>query len=251
MRIGLIGAGNMARALARGFGAPVLVCDPDAARAEALVEEVGGEALASNADVAARSDLIVLCHKPAQLERVAEQTGGEAAAVASVLWGVTIDDLERAYPGAPVYRFMPNIPVEVGRGLFAYVAGTHAATGPERDVLELFGRAGAVIPLDEAMMDPAGAVMSCGPAFFALVAEALAEAGASHGLDPDAARRMAVETMAGTAAVLRARDMDTAGLRERVASPGGVTARGLDVLEDSVRGAFGSAVDAVLGRGGR
>lgn len=242
----------MARALARGFGEPALVADPDTARAQALAREVAGEALASNADVAERSELIVLCHKPAQLTEVADQIGGRAAAVASILWGVSVADLENVYPRAPVYRFMPNLPVEVRRGLFAYVPGTHAAEGPERAVLELFARAGAVVRLDEDAIDAAGTVMSCGPAFFALVAEALADAGARHGLAEDVARRLAVETMAGTAATLREASMDTAGLRRRVASPGGVTARGLEALErDGIREAFASAVDAVLGRAAR
>lgn len=242
----------MAGALARGFGEPALVSDPDGPRARALAEEVRGEALPSNADVARRADLVILCHKPAQLGEVAAQLGGTAQAIASILWGVSVAELEDAYPGVPVYRFMPNIPVQVGSGLLAYVPGSRAGEGAESAVLELFGRAGTILPLDEALIDAAGAVMSCGPAFFSLIAEALADAGAGHGLEPAAARRMAVETMAGTADVLRREGMDTAALRERVASPGGVTARGLEALErDGVRAAFEDAVEAVLGGRGR
>ena len=71
MQIGLIGCGNMARALARGWQRPVMCSDPIAGRAQALAEEVGGEALPDNAEVARRADLVVLCHKPAQLREVA------------------------------------------------------------------------------------------------------------------------------------------------------------------------------------
>jgi len=250
MRIGLIGAGNMAAALARGFAEPVLVSDPDASRAQALAAEVGGEALPSNAEVAERADLIVLCHKPAQLEEVAGEIASHSRALASILWGVPVEALEDAYPDAAVYRFMPNIPVEVGRGVLGYVPGRLAASGPERDVLDLFERLGTVIALDEAVVDVAGALYSCGPAFFALVAEALVEATTRRGLDQTAARRMAVETMAGTAAVLSERGDDTLALRRRVASPGGVTEKGLDALErGGVRDAFDDAIGIVVGQG--
>ena len=156
--------------------------------------------------------------------------------------------LEDAYPDAPVYRFIPNIPVEVGRGVLGYAGGASAARGPEAAVLELFGRLGTVIAVDDELMDAAGAVLGCGPAFFALVAEALADAGVRRGLAFEEARMMAVETMAGTAAVLHERDLDTVDLRRRVASPGGVTERGLDVLERAgMREDIDRAAATVLG----
>jgi len=97
-------------------------------------------------------------------------------------------------------------------------------------------------------MDPATALMGCGPAFFALVVEALADAGVRHGLEQEQAVRLAAETMAGTAAMLREDGYDTARLRQRVTSPGGSTARGLAALErGGVRAAFANAVDAVAG----
>ena len=92
---------------------------------------------------------------------------------------------------------------------------------------------------------------SCGPAFFALVAEALAHGGAAHGIEPGLAQRMAVDTMAGTAAALAESGYDTAELQRRVTSPGGMTERGLAALErDGLRSAFDDAVTAVVQRGG-
>jgi pyrroline-5-carboxylate reductase len=248
MKLGLIGAGNMASALARGLGEPVLVHDVDRDRARALAEAVGGEALDSNAEVAERADVVVLCHKPRQLDEVAEEVSGRARVVVSILAATSTRKVEQAYPGVPVYRFIPNLPAEVGRGVLCYAPGSHAGEGPERELLELFGRAGAVIPLaDEALIEPAMAVMSCGPAFMALVAEAFADAGAAHGLDPGDARRMAVETMAGTAAWLDRHELDMAGLRERVATPGGVTEKGLITLEEGgMRRLCRAAVDTVV-----
>src|SRR5690348_2594816 len=125
MQVGLIGAGNMARALARGWGDPVLCADPVAERAATLVEELGGEAVESNRDVARRADLLVLCHKPAQLEEVAEELRDDAKVVVSILGGRSLDDVEAAYPGRPVVRLMPNTAVEVGRGVVTYTRGSH------------------------------------------------------------------------------------------------------------------------------
>jgi pyrroline-5-carboxylate reductase len=246
MRIGLIGAGNMATALARGWGEPVLVSDVDAARAQALVDELGGEAPGSNAYVADAADAVVLCHKPAQLEEVAKEIRERAKVVVSILGGVPIADVEAAYPGKPVYRLMPNIPAEAAQGVFAYARGS--VDGPERDVLAKFAQIGAVVPTPEPLIDAAMAVMSCSPAFFALVVEGLVDAGVRRGLQPADAGRMVVEAMAGTAAVLREHDFDTLALRRRVTSPGGSTARGLAALEHGgVRSAFSDAVDAVVG----
>jgi pyrroline-5-carboxylate reductase len=115
-------------------------------------------------------------------------------------------------------------------------------------LLELFGRAGIIVRLpSEALIEPAMALMSCGPAFMALVAEALVDAGVLHGLDPADAAAMVVQTMAGSAAVLRETGADTRGLRRRVTSPGGSTAQGLAALEQAgLRGAFEDAVTAVV-----
>jgi pyrroline-5-carboxylate reductase len=248
MRLGLIGAGNMASALARGIGEPVLVADVDSAKAQALAAELGGEAVGSNSELAERADAVVLCHKPKQLDEVAAEVAGHAGVVVSILAATSTESLEAAYPGVPVYRFIPNIPAEVRQGVLCYVPGRLAGEGPESEILELFGRAGAVIPLDsEPLIEPAMALMSCGPAFMALVAESFAEAGVAHGLEREQALRMTVETMAGTAAYLREHGYDTEAVKVRVATPGGTTERGLITLEErGLRDVCRAAVDAVV-----
>ena len=124
--------------------------------------------------------MVVLCHKPEQLDEVAEQVGRPRQ-------GDRLDPRGHGHRRArgaptrtpPVYRFIPNIPAEVRQGVLCYVPGTPAAEGPSGELLELFGRAGAIIPLDsEPLIEPAMALMSCGPAFMALVAESFADAGA-------------------------------------------------------------------------
>src|SRR5258706_6775675 len=140
MKLGFIGAGNMATALARGIGDPVVATDRIAGKAEALVEQVGGEAVESAAEVADASDAVVLAHKPAQLSEVAREVDGKADIVVSILGGVPTGAIEAAYPGAAVHRFLPNIPVEVRQGVLCYAHGSKA-TGSEQ-LIELFGRAG-------------------------------------------------------------------------------------------------------------
>jgi pyrroline-5-carboxylate reductase len=243
MKLGFIGAGNMASALARGIGEPIFVNDVVPGKAEALVEAVGGEVLETPAYVADASDAVVLAHKPGQLADVAAEIKDRAKIVVSILGGVPTTRVEEAYPGAAVHRFLPNIPVEVRQGVLIY-----SAREEDPALLELFGRAGHIIRLPkEELIEPAMALMSCGPAFMALVAEALVDAGVLHGLSPDDAAAMVIETMAGSAAVLRESGGDTRDLRRRVTSPGGSTARGLAALEQAgLRAAFEDAVTAVV-----
>jgi pyrroline-5-carboxylate reductase len=247
MQVGLIGAGNMARALARGWGDPVLVSDGGSGRALELARELGGEALESNVEVADRADLVVLCHKPAQFGYVARELAGHAKSVASVLGGVDMAALRSAYH-VPVFRFTPNTPVEVRRGVLCYSPEPEVDIELEARVLELFGRLGTVVRVSEKLIGAAGAVMGVGPAYHALVAEAQVDAAVRGGLAPDLAGLLVAETMAGTAALLGTRDYDTLAVRREVTSPGGTTARGLAALErGGVRPAFQDAFDAVVG----
>jgi pyrroline-5-carboxylate reductase len=257
MQIGLVGAGNMARALARGWGRPVLCFDPVAERARALAEETGGEALASNAEVASRAELVVLCHKPAQLRGVAEEVAPQARAVASILAGVPLQALKGVYRDRPVYRFVPSLPVEVRQGAVVQAADPEReglggeAADLDAQVRELFAELGTLVVLDDALVDTAMGLMSCGPAYVALVAEAQVDAGVRRGVPAAEGAQLVVQTLAGTAELLRRRAYDTLAVRREVSSPGGVTARGLDALErGGVRAAFSAALDAVLGTEG-
>jgi pyrroline-5-carboxylate reductase len=246
MHVGLIGAGNMARALARGWGEPVLVSDGGSGRAKELADELGGEAFDSNLEVAERADLVVLCHKPAQFGAVAKELKGHAKAVASIVGGVDTAELRLRYE-APVFRFMPNTPVEVRRGVMCYAPERGVDSQLETQVIELFGRLGIVVRVPEKLMSAAGAVMGVGPAYQALLVEAQVDAAVRHGMAAGLAGRLVVETMAGTAALLQIRDYDTLTVRREVTSPGGTTARGLAALErGGVRPAFQDAFDAVV-----
>ena len=245
MKIGLIGAGNMARAMARGWGEPVLASDSGSGRAAKLAEELGGRA-ASNVEVARGSDLVVLCHKPQQLDLVAGELSGEVTALVSVLGGISVGELQKAYPGVPVFRMEPNTPVEVRRGILCYSPAPDVEPDLEREVIALFGRLGTVVTIPEAVLGAATSISAVGPAYMALVAEAQVDAAVRHGLRADLAGSLAAETMAGTAALLQERGYDTLTVRREVTSPGGSTARGLDALErGGLRAAFADAMDRV------
>jgi pyrroline-5-carboxylate reductase len=248
MRIGLIGAGNMARALATGWAEPVLCADPIAARAQELAAEVGGEALASNAEVAERADVVVLCHKPAQLEAVANEIGASADVVVSILGGRTLADVEAAYAGAPVVRLMPNTAVAVRRGVICYAAGERVGEDLDRRLRELVGRLGTVVALEDRLIDAATGVNGVAPAYVSLIVEAWVDAAVRHGLTGEQAATLTIESAAGALELLRARGADTLSVRRAVTSPGGVTARGLAALERAgLRSAFAQAMDAVVG----
>ncbi len=223
----------------------MLCSDSGSGRAAALAQELGGRA-ASNREVAEEADLVVLCHKPHQFEEVAREISGSAKAVASVLGATPTGKLQARYHGVPVFRLMPNTPVEVRQGVICYTRADGVDANLEREVLALFERLGAVITVPERLLAAAAAVMSVGPAYQALLAEAQVDAAVRHGLSAALASRLVVDTMSGTAALLRMRDYDTLAVRREVTSPGGSTARGLEALErGGVRSAFQSAIDRV------
>jgi pyrroline-5-carboxylate reductase len=252
MQVGLIGAGNMARALALGWGEPVLASDSGSGRARALVAELGGEALRSNAEVAEHADVVVLCHKPRQFVEVSREIEDKVSIVASVLGGVSVENLQKAYPGAHAFRLMPNTPVAVRHGIICYAPADGVDKEIEARVIGLFERLGIVVRVEEQLIEVAAAVMSVGPAYVALLAEAQVDAAVRNGLKPNLASRLTAETMSGTAALLATRDYDTLAVRREVTSPAGSTARGLAALErGGVRTAFQDAMDAVLARSDR
>lgn len=242
MIVGFVGSGSMAAAMARGWRGEfetMLFSDSGSGRARALAEELGGEAVA-NAELVERADFVVLAVKPAAFDRVAADLGA-ARRVISILAAVPLARLEVAFPGAEVLRVMPNVAVEVRKGVLC-IAGTAAP-----QVRAKLDGLGHVVELPDGDFDEATAVMGCAPAYLALAVEALAESGAAAGLDAELARELVVETTAGTAELLRVRH--PADVRKAVASPGGSTEAGLEALDrEGAREAFEAAVRASLER---
>lgn len=245
MVIGFVGSGSMAAAIARGWAGEfeqMLFSDSGSGRAQALAEELGGEAV-GNEEIARRADLVLLAVKPNKLEQVAPQLAGVARLV-SVLAVVPLERLRAAFPRAEALRVMPNVGVEVRKGVLC-VAGD--ADEEVRAKLALLGH---VVEIPDSDFDEATAIMGCTPAYLALAVEALADAGAAAGLDAELARELVVETTAGTAELLRVRH--PADVRKAVASPGGSTEAGLEALDrEGARTAFEAAVEASLRKMGK
>jgi pyrroline-5-carboxylate reductase len=247
MRIGFAGAGNMAAAIARGWAAArngpgaMLFCDLDAARAEALAAEVRGETRPALAQLRGDCDVLLLAVKPAALDEVAGELAGKAPPILSVLAATPLERLAAAFPGVPLLRVMPNQPAEVRRGVICHPPPLGMTESLAAELFGLIEELGTRVELDEELIDAAMAVMSCGPAYVALFAEALAEAGARDGLDRALASRLVAGTLAGTAALLAERSPEA--IRRAVASPGGATEAGLRAL---AAGGFETAIAAAV-----
>ncbi len=253
----------MARALARGWGQPVLCFDPVAERARPRWRRrPGGRRSRATPRSPPAPSLWCSATSPPSSTASPRRSLPHARAVASILAATSLDAVKEAYPERPVYRFMPSLPVEVRQGAVVQAAdperekealsGDHAL---DAQVRELFAELGSLVVLDDSLVDVAMGLMSCAPAYVALVAEAQIDAGVRCGIPAAEGARLVVQTLAGTAELLRRRDYDTLALRREVSSPGGLTARGVDALERrGVRAAFSDALDAVLrrrGAGGR
>ena len=224
------------------------------------------------------------------MDHVGREMTASELAFDLVIAATPLDAVKEAYPGRPVYRFIPSLPVEVRQGAVVQAADPERAaaartggladdatervgggggastagdasdggSGASSDgsaldaqVRELFAELGSLVVLDDALLDVATGLMSCAPAYVALVAEAQIDAGVRRGIPAAAGAELVVQTLAGTAELLRRRGYDTLALRREVSSPGGLTARGVDALERAgVRAAFSEALDAVLRRRG-
>jgi pyrroline-5-carboxylate reductase len=229
--------------MARGLKGEVdglLFSDSGSGRAVELAAELGGEAVGSNSELSERADVVVLAVKPARLDQVAKELGG-AKVVVSLLGATSLEKVSAAFPDSEVVRVMPNVGVEVRKGVLCVAGGLDPAL---RAMLESLGH---VVELPDSQFDAATAVMGCAPAYLALAVEAIADAGAADGLDEELARELVVETTVGTAELLRVRH--PANVRKAVASPGGSTEAGLEALDrEGAREAFAAAVRASLER---
>ena len=254
MKLGFAGAGNMAAAMARGWARAddgpevMLFADLDSERAQALAQETGGETRGSLGELVAGSDVMVLAVKPAALDSVAEELGGQAPPILSVLAATPVSRLKQAFPGTPVLRVMPNQPVEVGAGLLCYVEPDQEMPADlAGELVQLLGSLGHTVALAEDDLEAAMAVMSCSPAYVALFAKALACAGAAEGLDSGLSRELVAGTLEGTARLLRVKEPTE--VMAAVAPPGGATEAGLEALAaGGFTGTVERAVEASLER---
>ncbi|MFP4056977.1 MAG: pyrroline-5-carboxylate reductase [Candidatus Brocadiia bacterium] len=254
--VGFLGAGKMAEALSRGILAEGLVAadrivmsDADPDRRTLLADELGVRTVADNAAMVEAADVVVLALKPADL-RAALPPLAEAFApgrlVVSIAAGVTLAELGTLLPdGARIVRVMPNTPALVGSGAAGFALGPGTTPQDRELVASLLGAVGVAFPLPERLLDAVTGLSGSGPAFVALVIEALADGGVLCGLPRHTALALAAHTVLGAARLVVERDLHPALLKDMVASPGGTTIAGLQVLEEQgLRAALIDAVDA-------
>ncbi|RUU32410.1 hypothetical protein EOC94_02825 [Mesorhizobium sp. M6A.T.Ce.TU.016.01.1.1] len=234
----------MASAVAKGLGGPVLATDGGSGRAAALVAAVGGEVPSSNAELAKRADIVILCHPPEALSAVASEIADHARLVVSLLAKTDHARLAALLPTGIAVRAMTNLAVELRQGVTCLAAGA----GTEQ-AGEVFARLGEVVVLPENEMAVTSALIGVAPAYVAFLIEAQADAAVAYGVSKEVAIRIARGTFAGSAALLRERGDDPRALTREVVTPGGPTSRGLHVLEEyDVRAALRAALDAVRRR---
>lgn len=251
-KLGAIGGGVMASAIIsrlidRGIyqKTEIIVSDPTLDRQELLQREYGVQTTADN-NLAATAPVLILAIKPQILDRVATElsTPISARLVISILAGVSLDRLERAFPNCAIVRAMPNTPATVGAGMTAIAAGTGVTDADLHIATEIFAAVGQIVTVPESLMDAVTGLSGSGPAYVAIAIEALADGGVAAGLPRAIADRLALQTVLGTAQLLSASDLHPAQLKDRVTSPGGTTIAGVTQLE---RAGFRAAlIEAVL-----
>jgi len=260
-RIGFVGCGAMARALAGGLRAAghpasgLAGADPDAAQRERFAAETGAQVDADNAALVAGSDVVVLAVKPGVLTAVLGELSS-GAALERPLWisiaaGVPLRRVDEFLPErARVVRAMPNTPALVRAGATAFFAGAAAEAADRRAATALFEAVGEVWEAPgEELLDAVTGVSGSGPAYVFVLLEALGDAGVRQGLPREAAYRLAFQTVAGAARLAQESGLHPAQLKDQVTSPGGTTIAGLERLEASgLRAGIHAAVAAAAAR---
>jgi pyrroline-5-carboxylate reductase len=259
-KIAILGAGQIGEALLSGLlSSGWRKADELAAstrreeRAEELRERHGVDVTLSNADAARGAALIVIAVKPQDIETLLGEIGPliqPEQTVLSIAAAIPTAAIERHLgAGVPVVRAMPNTPAVVHEGMAGICAGAHADEEHLTLAEEVLRHLGAVVRVEEPYMDAVTAVSGSGPAYFALLAEAMIEAGILLGLSREVSTQLVVQTMLGTAKQLRDLKMHPVELREMVTSPGGTTIAAIRELEQAgVRAAFLNAIQAAMDR---
>ncbi|MGA3171193.1 MAG: pyrroline-5-carboxylate reductase [Chthoniobacteraceae bacterium] len=260
MHIGFIGSGRMASALLEGIlsadiatPANTVVTDKIGAAAEALAKKTGAHAAATNAEAAAKSDVLILCVKPGDVPAALKACGDLGGKLLiSIAAGVPLRRLHESAAGNPrLIRVMPNTPALIGKGAAAYATGDGATPEDLMIADSIFGALGMVVRVKEELLDAVTGLSGSGPAFVYTVIEALADGGLLMGLPRDIALRLAAQTVHGAAAMVLETGLHPAQLRDQVTSPGGTTIAGLEALEDAgLRAALIGAVRAAAERSG-
>jgi pyrroline-5-carboxylate reductase len=259
-RIAVLGAGRIGEALiagllSSGWRGPddITASMRRPERLTELRERYGIDVTESNVEAAAGAALVVIAVKPQDIDALLGEIGTAITAEQTVLTvaaATPTATIERHLAaGVPVVRAMPNTPSTVHEGVAGMCAGAHAGDANVTLAEEALAHLGSVVRVPERHMDAVTAVSGSGPAYFALLAEAMIEAGLLLGLSREISTQLVVQTMLGTAKQLRDEGLHPVELREMVTSPGGTTIAAIRELESAgVRAAFLNAIQAAMVR---
>ena len=256
-RIAIIGGGRIGEALLSGLlssgVSDLIVTSRRHGRVTELRERHGVEATTSNPDAIRGAELVVVAVKPQDIDALLAEIGPllePSQTVLSVAAAIPTAHIEeRIADGVPVVRAMPNAPSVVHEGMAGIAPGAHANDEHLALAEDALTHLGRVVRVPENAMDAITAVSGSGPAYFALLAEAMIEAGILLGLSREISTTLVVQTMLGTAKQLRDEGMHPVELRESVTSPGGTTIAAIRELEQhGVRAAMLNAIQAAMNR---
>ncbi|MBE9124701.1 pyrroline-5-carboxylate reductase [Coleofasciculus sp. LEGE 07092] len=237
----------------------ILVSEPNSHRREVLTQKYGVNVTFDNRAAASASEILLLAIKPQVFETVAtelvpkqdiaDQAPEELAVVVSILAGVSLGQLEAVFGCQPVIRAMPNTPATVGAGITALAPSQNVTASQMERVTALFSAVGDVVEVPDSLMDAVTGLSGSGPAYVAILIEALADGGVAAGLPRAIASKLALSTVWGTAQLLQETQLHPAQLKDRVTSPGGTTIAGIAELERAgFRSALIEAVQAAYRR---
>lgn len=244
MKIGIIGAGNMGQALARGAlragvanKDSIKMSDIDGEKLKAVGRDLEIEGMAGNKGLVEWADTIIFAVKPGVLPSLLEEIKScvnEGKLVISIAAGVRIASIESKLSGKiPVVRAMPNTPVVLNEGATAIAGGSFTGDEHVERARAIFSAVGVVVTVDESMMDAATALSGSGPAYLFLIAEVMEQAGRKLNLPPEIVQKLVRQTIFGSAKMLVDEGVDPASLRRNVTSPGGTTEAALNSLKRS------------------
>jgi len=256
LKIGFLGAGKMAGALAKGFINAKLVkanqlvaADPfDAARKQ-FSTATGGKTVAANLEVAKTASVLILATKPDQVAAALAEISSaftKKHLLISIAAGVTLAKLEAALPaGARVIRVMPNTPALIGAGAAGFALGKNATAADGELAKKLLSAVGVALQVKETLLDAVTGLSGSGPAYVYQFIEALSDGGVAAGLPRDIATKLAAQTVLGGAKMVLETGVHPGALKDQVTSPGGTTIEGLHELEKGkLRATVMSAVRA-------
>ena len=261
-RVGLIGAGNMGRAmmsawLGSGVLAPdeITVTDKEPSKSESAAAEFGVALGTGVAEVASSSQIVVLAVKPQDSALVLDEVAGklpEDGVFLSIAAGLTIGSMrKRLGEGPTIVRVMPNMAAQVNAAVSAFAVDAGTGKFDKEVVRELLGAIGEVEEVDEKLMDLVTAVSGSGPAYFFYLTEVMEKAAIEQGLPPEIARKLARETLWGAAKTIKEKGTDPGDLRKAVSSPGGTTLAALSEMDSSgFADMMKRAIDAATRRAG-